>query len=625
MTQSVPGDTGVSLLQLFCTELQDQTRILSNELVVLEQKKGLEQLEALMRAAHSIKSAARVVRLEPIVRLAHIMEEYFVAAQNNKLAIVEKDIDILLKAVDFLTHLSQIPPVSLLEHLAQENQQIEKLGQLIGTILNEGKKAAQEPSSSPEKMKVAAPTTEQQQDRMLRIDTQSLNRLMGLAGESLIESRWLYPFSESLMKQKKMLDSLIKNLESLKESLGKSLNEVENEYLTSALITSSECRQYLNNRLSELEVFINRHSRLSDKLYQEVIDSRMRPFADGVEAFPRMVRDLARQLGKKVRLDIFGKSTPVDREILEKLESPLAHLLRNAVDHGIETPEKRLAAGKPAEGSIKLEAQHRAGVLEITVTDDGRGIDSEEIKKVIIEKKWMTSEMTSRLSENELIEFLFTPGFSTRANVNEVSGRGVGLNVVQNMLREVSGNIHVFSELGKGIILKLQLPLTLSVIRALLVEIGGEPYAFPLARIDRALFVFEKEIERIENRQYFKFEGKNIGLIPAWQVLGEEPTKFALTSIPVVITSDHQNSYGIVVDRFLGEKELVVQELDPRLGKVAGINAGALMEDGSPILIVDVEEMIKSIDDSLASGCRYPNNLKSRFLGNAKAPAIEGS
>lgn len=340
-----------------------------------------------------------------------------------------------------------------------------------------------------------------------------------------------------------------------------------------------------------------------------------------------MMRDIARQLGKQVRLEIMGKSTEVDRDILEKLEAPLTHLLRNAIDHGIETPSERIAAGKPPEGTVKIEAIHRAGMLLITIIDDGRGVDLEELRQKVITQQLATPVMAAQLNEVELLEFLFLPGFSTAKTVTEISGRGVGLDVAQSMVQQVGGTLRAVSYLGRGMSFQLQLPLTLSVMRALLVEIAGEPYAFPLTRIDQVVQLTRAEINMVENRQYFTdssttnlsdhnsasnldHKEKHIGLISAAQVLELPPSGSDSELISVIVVSEASGKklrkqpsyYGLVVDRFLGERKLVVRPLDPRLGKVRDISAAALMDDGSPVLIVDVEDMVRSIATLLASG-----------------------
>ena len=235
---------------------------------------------------------------------------------------------------------------------------------------------------------------------------------------------------------------------------------------------------------------------LSSRLHHEVLASRMRPLADGIRGFPRLVRDLARELGKQARFEVVGETTGVDRDILDRLEAPLNHLIRNAVDHGLELPEERRAAGKQAMGTIRLEARHRAGMLQIILSDDGRGIDLERLRAKVVERELTTAAIAAQLSEAELLEFLFLPGFSTKEHVTEVSGRGVGLDVVHNMVRAVGGLVRVNARPGKGTRFVLQLPITVSVIRALLVEIAGEPYAFPLSRIDRIFMLDRKDVRR---------------------------------------------------------------------------------------------------------------------------------
>jgi len=238
-------------------------------------------------------------------------------------------------------------------------------------------------------------------------------------------------------------------------------------------------------------------------------------------------------------------------------------------------------------------------MLSITVSDDGRGVELERLRQKVISIQLTTSDIATSLTEVELMEFLFLPGFSTKESVTEISGRGVGLDVVHEMAREVGGTVRAVSEPGQGMHFYLQLPLTLSVLRTLVVEIAGEPYAFPLARIDRALMLPKDDIDLVAGRQYFTIDGQHIGLVSAHQVLElQESTRHGDT-LPVIVISDRLNCYGLVVDRFVGESDLVVQPLDSRLGKVPDISTAALLEDGSPILIIDVEDMVHSVDNLL--------------------------
>lgn len=574
-----------ALIGFFIHELRDQTAALNTGLLFLEQHPdSQETLNALMRAAHSIKGAARFAGSKGIVDLAHAMEECFTVAKEKK--IKGEMFDALLKGID------------LLRELACPGDFFSKMTQLEGKIESLAKKIAFQAFDKPDKIK--ADTTEivpvePEPDPVLRITPESLNRLMGLAGESLVEARWLEPFSADLINLGKNQQVISGYLEKLKESIDKNSSYEEIDYyLKKVQEKNKEYAKKFSEHLSELEMFIRRYSSHSDRLQSEVIASRMRPLGDCVEAFPRIVRDLAHKLHKKVRLQIVGKDTLVDREILEKLESPLGHLLRNSIDHGIETPEERALAGKPEEGLIKLEAEHRGGALIITVSDDGKGLDIEELRKDIIKKKLVDPKLGKKLTESELLDYLFLPGFTTSDAVTEISGRGLGLNIVQNVLKEIGGKLQIV--IKQGLTIQLQLPLSLSVIRALLVKISDEIYAFPLAAIEAVLLIPITSIQLFDNHQYFKFEGHEVKLIYASQLLDLPFCEVQIDFFSIILLKNPISYYGLIVDSFLEEKELVAQELDPQLDKVTGLSAGALMEDGTPILILDVGNLLLSIN-----------------------------
>ncbi len=621
-----------SMLDLFRQEVESQSAKLNEGLLALKTNSNANALEAYLtstqlnspiQAAHSIKGAALILQLSDAVEVSQAIELCLVAAQERKITLEGDRIDILLQGVHMLLRIAQVPATELETWSAQHQAEIKDLVAAISAILARRKEDRErergEPGESqdvlempPSHRPTIPPSTPhpkapipspQSTDRVVRVSAENLNRLMGLAGESLVEANWLQPFADSLLRLKKTQAELSNILEKFHESLTEqNLNEHNDHRLNDARQKASECHQILSDRLNELELFARRSTNLSDRLYREVIASHMRPFADGVQSFPRMVRDLARQLGKQVKLEISGKFTRVDRDILDKLEAPLTHILRNAIDHGIEVPAERLGAGKPAEGMVRLEAWHRAGMLLIAVSDDGRGVELEPLRQKIVNKGMVNAEMAAQLTEAELMEFLFLPGFSTANTVTEISGRGVGLDVVQSMVQEVNGVVRAVSQPGKGMSFHLQLPLTLSVIRTLLVEISGEPYAFPLARIDRIAMINRSDIAAVENRHYFTLDGENIGLVAADKVLELKESSLNSELLPTVIVSDRLNRYGLVVDRFLGERDLVVKPLDPRLGKVPDISAVALMEDGFPVLIVDVEDMIRSINKLLSGG-----------------------
>lgn len=636
-----------SMLDLFRQEVEHNVSKLREGLFALQAHPASADLTALIHSVYSIKGAAQIVQIDAAVRIARPLQNYFNALQEKKLPLDSAPSELLQGAVEQLASLVRITETEMETWTAQHASEIDRFAASIAAILSgeqpeayplesvSQQHAPQQPlatdedsphlhptfeerirespklqlATSPQKSK-SIPTSalaKQKEassqaggDRVVRVSADNLNRLMGLAGESLVEANWLQPFADSLLHLKKTQSQLAKLLENLHSSLAReNLNEQAADQLEAARQKASECSQVLSDRLNELERFARRSTSLSDRLYREVIASHMRPFADGVQAFPRLVRDTAKLLRKQVKFEVIGKSTPVDRDILQKLEAPLTHLLQNAIDHGIELPENRLKAGKSTTGKVTIEAAHRGGMLSISITDDGRGIDLEKLRQKIVNRNMVSAEIAASLSEPELMDFLFLPGFSTASQVTEISGRGVGLDVVQNMVQEVGGILRAVSQPGKGMSFHLQLPLTLSVIRTLLVEIAGEPYAFPLARIDRIAAVERSQLGVVENRQYFQLDGENIGLVSARQIFGlESPTTSAKT-IAILVLSDRYHRYGLVVDRFLDERDLVVRPLDSRLGKVPDISAVALMGDGFPILIVDVEDMIRSTDKLL--------------------------
>lgn len=600
-----------TLYDLFVIEVQNETTLLSTGLIDFEKNgKSSETLDSLMRAAHSLKGAAKIMHLDPMVLISHAIEDCFVAVQKKHLTLSSEDIDTLLHSIDFLAKIASIPQIKLRDWLEQEKGTFEKtLAQIRAQLLDRSSSSSlpmpNPPSSKETSSKPGSPPITPQIDpvknRALRVTATNMNRLMGLAGEALVESRWLQPFSASLVKIKKKSYSLALSLDRLREGFSEShkTKEYVEDQLFKLQREINECCYELSDRMTELEMFILRHSRLSDRLYREALELRMRPFSDVVEVFPRIVRDLSKELNKKAKLEIVGKHTLVDRDILEILETPINHLIKNALDHGIECPDVRAAAGKPAEGTLKIEAMHRAGMMVIQISDDGQGIDIEELRKVVVMRNLVQSDIAAQLTPDELLEFVFLPGFSTKKKLSEISGRGFGMNAVSNIIRSVGGTIHVHTLLGKGTTMELVLPITLSVLRALIVEIDQEPYAFPLAKIDRALSIDKEQILIIENKEYIQFEGQNIGLVMASQLFDLKSRAVNSKYFHVIIVSDRSSTYGLIVDQFLGEKEIVVQEFDPLLGKIPNISSGGFLDDGNPVLIVDIEDVVRSLDTLL--------------------------
>ncbi|RKR43636.1 hybrid sensor histidine kinase/response regulator [Paraburkholderia sp. BL17N1] len=695
-----------SLIDLFREEARTQARVLNDGLLALDRTpRDAAALEACMRAAHSLKGAARIVGVQVGVELAHAMEDCFVAAQEGRALLDAAWIDELLRGVDIVarigndedesardavgacvaalqtrmsgvlphgaamlrdstlpatTAVAEEPAIAAGANADADPDPDAAFNDLARALRAEGPRAI--PAAQPDPDAVfdslanalraeatpanatpaatqddnAALVPEQKQDaplaapsasnstaiaattelgRMLRVRAENLDRLLSLSGESLVESRWLKPFAQSMLRVKRVQRDSTRALDQLHETLADlKLDPRAQAALEEVRRLTAESQHLLAERLADLESFDRRSTHLSQQLYDAALQCRMRPFGDGTSGLARMVRDVARSLGKKVRWQLVGESTQVDRDILDLLEAPLGHMLRNALDHGIEAPAVRLARGKAEEGTLTLDARHTAGALLITVSDDGAGIDLDALRASIVRKKLASEETVARLSEAELLEFLLLPGFSLRGQVTEVSGRGVGLDAVHDIVKRVRGTVRITHEPGLGTRVQLQLPLTLSVIRSLLIEVAGEPYAVPLAHVNRTLQVDRTRIEWLEGHQHIAFSGRRIGVVTAHQILDTAPPADESRTVSMIVIGDGSQTYGVVVDRFLGERMLVVQPLDPRLGKIRNITAGALMENGDPVLIADVDDWLRSVERLVTGG-----DLKHTQHGVARA------
>ncbi|ROM55348.1 hybrid sensor histidine kinase/response regulator [Pseudomonas canadensis] len=605
-----------SLLELFSLEADAQTQVLSAGLLALERNPTqADQLEACMRAAHSLKGAARIVGVDAGVSVSHVMEDCLVSAQESRLYLQPEHIDALLQGTDLLMRIAtpdnNVGPadieayVALMERLLDPSQAPVKPAPPPepAAVVEE---LPPEPEPAPP---VAAEPLRQNKrmteggERVLRVTAERLNSLLDLSSKSLVETQRLKPYLASLQRLKRIQSQSVRALDTLDGQLKtQSLNLEAQEALADTRRLLSEAQALLAEKTAELDEFGWQAGQRAQVLYDTALACRMRPFADVLAGQVRMVRDLGRSLGKQVRLEIEGEKTQVDRDVLEKLEAPLTHLLRNAVDHGIEMPEQRLLAGKPAEGLIRLRASHQAGLLVLELSDDGNGVDLERLRGTIVDRHLSPLETALRLSEEELLTFLFLPGFSLRDKVTEVSGRGVGLDAVQHMVRQLRGAVVLEQAAGQGSRFHLEVPLTLSVVRSLVVEVGEEAYAFPLAHIERMCDLAPDDIVQLEGRQHFWHEGRHVGLVAASQLLQRPAGHAPSETLKVVVIRERDAVYGIAVERFIGERTLVVLPLDDRLGKVQDISAGALLDDGSVVLIVDVEDMLRSVDKLLNTG-----------------------
>lgn len=623
---------GFSLYELFRGEAEMHAAALSEGLVLLEGTSNPSTVEPLMRAAHSIKGAARVIGLDIAVRLSHAMEDVLVAMQKGRESITAARIDQLLKGTDLLASLARIEEGAVAAWSADNDAVVAALAEALKSpvpiVASSSTKAAEPQLPQPvaqieaqpegdEPLSLAAverPRSEEPRAESpahvpivaaarattVRVTAEKLDRLLQLAGETMLESRRLGAIRGEAVELKRQLIRLEDELDRVRVELRRL--GIDSEVVRPARTLVEQGSARVVTHLLTVENAIRRGEETSTQLYHEVLSSRMRPFSDATASLSRTVRDLARQLGKEARIEIVGESVPVDRDILARLDAPLNHMLRNALDHGVEMPDERRAQGKNPQSVLRVEARHHAGQLRIRVSDDGRGIDLDALRERIVRRALATSEMAATMDRQELLEFLFLPGFSTAQKVTEISGRGVGLDVVQSTAREIGGVARIESELGRGTVFELDLPITLSVIRALLVDVAGETLAFPLARIDRVVQPDSGAITMVAGRSQFVLDGTSIGVVDAARVLLLGDARRVGEREHIVVLGSGEERYGFAVDALVGEEDLVVRALDPRLGKVAFLSAAAVRESGEPVLVVDSEDVLQSVRLALNEG-----------------------
>jgi two-component system chemotaxis sensor kinase CheA len=335
-------------------------------------------------------------------------------------------------------------------------------------------------------------------------------------------------------------------------------------------------------------------SRILNELQKSVMKIRMVPVEQLFRRFPRIVRDVAKQRGKEITLEIAGQNTDLDKSILDALAEPLAHLIRNAADHGIEAASERAAAGKSAHGTVRLDAYHEGDQVVIEVSDNGRGIDREKVVRRAIERGLMSATETSRMNESEINHLIFTPGFSTAENVTEISGRGVGLDVVKSALDNLKGSIEIETESGTGTTFRLIVPLTLASIQALLFHVAGRLYAVPIASVVEITRINEEEIHRVDDHEVFQLRQQVLTLVRLERLENLQPSERTKRVFVVVIGAGSRR-FGLAVDKLMGEEELVIKALEDQLVTSPLVSGASILGDGTIVLILNIPAVVSHL------------------------------
>ena len=405
----------------------------------------------------------------------------------------------------------------------------------------------------------------------IRVDANKIDTLMNQVGELVVSRAW---FSQLFNEMRELQQEL---------SQSQKLDQKELKHVKELTLRISEATTALG--------------RVANELQEGVMKVRMLPIEQLFSRYPRLVHDLVRDSGKKVHLEIQGEETELDKVVIEEIADPLVHILRNAIDHGLETPRERVAQGKPETGLLRLHAYHESNHVVIEVADDGRGIDPDLIKAKALEKNFVTADELERMNEKEILALIMQPGFSTAAEVTHTSGRGVGMDVVKANIEKLNGTIDIESQKGIGTRFRVKIPLTLAIIPALLVKVSGELFTVPLSTVDETLRVYKNEVSAIEGIDVFQLRETTIPLIRLSELFDMQATPSRDERIFVVVVNTGVKRVGLVVDELIGREEVVIKPLEDYLQENSGFSGATILGDGSISLILDIYELVNlSID-----------------------------
>jgi len=595
------------MVELFFDEAGERLEALAGKLIEIERRPDDgELLRDVFRDLHTVKGSSAMVGLKPINDLAHAAEDLVGQVRDAGRAVDGPVIDALLAALDGLRDMLAVARSR--EPIAFDPAPV------IARLRNPG--APVVPAARGAAAAPVAATGEHHAERArptIRVDFEKLDRLLNLVGE-LVLGR------DALRGAVGSLGSITSEL-AADRGVARRIANVSNrntgvrglENLTEEL---SRVERVLGEVAQDLDHGTDRLDAISDELREQVMRLRMVPVTGIFRKHTRTVRDLSTNLGKRARLELVGEDTELDKLLVEALDEPLMHLVRNSVDHGIEGSDARLAAGKPAEGAVTLSASHRGNQVEIRVSDDGRGLDPAKLKAKALERGLITPHEAETMDDRAARELIFRPGFSTAASVTEVSGRGVGMDIVrQTIVTRLKGTIDVESTTGQGSAFVLKLPLTLAIIQVVVARAGGETFAIPLDVVQRVLTVPAAEVALVGDREVVVVRGKHVTLIRLDAVLELDSGHDA--DLQLVLVEQGGTTYALVCEHLLGKREIVIKSLGNMLANVPCV-AGATLLGDRVALILDVPAIIQR---ALAQPAQ-PRRTRTATRGGATAAHV---
>ena len=564
-----------AFLEQFRLEAQEHLARLNQGFLGLEQRPDdRELINELFRSAHSLKGTARLMGFPRVGDAAHALEDVLESLRSRRREVTAALCDELLQGADRLAQL-------LREELSQPPADV---------VAESDASSAPTARPAPTLPFRPAPPAPARDEATVRINVERLDELLNLAGELLplkersrLHLRDLRGFTERAATLHRDLAEEIEHAPRLERR--SSLEDLAADLDALAVDLDQLTRRYGQSTVTTNEAVAD--------LEDEVLRLRLTPLATIFAILPRAIRDLARESGKKVRLDLEGGDIEVDRQILDSLANPLQHLARNAVDHGIELPDDRVAHGKPVEGRILVSARHRGDRVVITIADDGRGLDPKRLRAAAVKRGLLSDRQAERIADDDLYQYIFEPGFSTVDQVTQTSGRGVGMDVVRVNVEHLSGRVLLRNRPGAGVEFELEVPLSMAILRVVVVEAGHFQLAIPMPSLEQIVQLRRSEIELVSGRAVAQLGARTRVLRHLAGLLGDGPEVADLSDLPpnprflALVLATGQGRDAILVDRVVGENDVVLKPLGALLRPLAVIQGGAVLPDGQVVLVLD--------------------------------------